>query len=63
MSGITMNCPRRIGVLPVREHLRPRPDQRDAHPCWAATRDADGRLCFAVVRLEEAEALTVEGEA
>jgi hypothetical protein len=58
-----MEVSRTTGCLPVREHLRPRPDLRDAIQCWVASRDENGCLQFDEVYPNEAASLPVEGEA
>ena len=58
---------RRIGLLPVRPHLRPEPDhpqsQTPPTKVWMWARVADGGYGVAVAAIEDAWDWPIEGEA
>jgi hypothetical protein len=56
---------RTSGILPVREHLRPKPTPAAASStrCWVISRDAERRVSVEAISIDDALDLCVVGEA
>ncbi len=63
MQQYEVGDPRRTGVLPVREHLRPKPCANMDYNARVWLRDDKGQFYFNQAPLEDADALEVLGEA